>query len=121
MSIHNLEKMFEPAAVAASATVMVKPAVVGAPQHLVISSYPSNYEIKTITRGGVEVLLRPIKPEGALLLVGLFHSRSPTSVYFPFFSAMNDLNHPSEMAPEGNWIFVGNCDVILRIGNLRPP
>jgi acetyltransferase len=79
------------AAVAVSATVMVKPAVVAAPKHLVISSYPSQHEIKTVTRGGVEILLRPIKPEDAPLLVELFHSLSPTSVYFRFFSPITEL------------------------------
>ena len=66
----------------------IEPAVFAAPQHLVISSHPSQDEINTVTRGGVEILLRPIKPEDAPLLVELFHSLSPTSIYFRFFSPM---------------------------------
>jgi len=76
---------------AASCRVVVEPADVAAPRHLVISSYPSQYEMQTVTKGGIEVLLRPIKPEDAPLLVELFHSLSPTSVYFRFFSPMREL------------------------------
>ena len=67
-----------------------QPAVV-APQHLVISSYPSQEEMPAVTRGGVAMLLRPIKPEDAPLLVEFFHSLSPTSVYFRFFTPMKEL------------------------------
>jgi acetyltransferase len=81
----------ENAAVAADAKVVVEPAAVAAPQHLVISSYPSQHEIESVTKGGHEILLRPVKPEDAPLLVELFHSLSPTSVYFRFFSPLREL------------------------------
>jgi acetyltransferase len=79
------------AAAAMSARVAVEPADVAAPQHLVISSYPSQYEMETVTRGGMEIFLRPIKPEDAPLLVDLFNSLSPTSVYYRFFIPLREL------------------------------
>ena len=79
------------AAAAMSAWVAVEPADVAAPQHLVISSYPSQYEMETVTRGGMEIFLRPIKPEDAPLLVEFFHALSPTSVYYRFFSPLPEL------------------------------
>jgi len=79
------------AAAVISARVEVEPAGVAAPHHLVISSYPSQYEMETVTRGGMEILLRPIKPEDAPLLVDLFHSLSPTSVYYRFFMPLPEL------------------------------
>ncbi len=79
------------AAAAKSARVAVEPAHVAAPQHLVISSYPSQYEMETLTRGGMEIFLRPIKPEDAPLLVEFFHSLSPTSVYYRFFIPLREL------------------------------
>jgi len=79
------------AAAAVSARVLVEPAGIAAPQHLVISSYPSHYETEVVTKGGIEISLRPIKPEDAPLLVELFHSLSPTSVYFRFFIPLPEL------------------------------
>jgi len=79
------------AAAAMSVRVAVEPTDVAAPQHLVISSYPSQYEMETVTKGGMEIFLRPIKPEDAPLLVELFHSLSPTSVYYRFFSPIPEL------------------------------
>ena len=78
-------------AAAMSARVAVEPADVAAPQHLVISSYPSQYEMETVTKGGMEIFLRPIKPEDAPLLVEFFHSLSPTSVYYRFFTPLPEL------------------------------
>lgn len=79
------------AVAAMSARVAVEPADVAAPRHLVISSYPSQYEMETVTRGGMEIFLRPIKPEDAPLLVELFNSLSPTSIYYRFFTPLPEL------------------------------
>jgi acetyltransferase len=78
-------------AAAMSVRVAVEPADVAAPQHLVISSYPSQYEMETVTKGGMEIFLRPIKPEDASLLVEFFHSLSPTSIYYRFFTRLREL------------------------------
>ncbi|MGO9313394.1 MAG: GNAT family N-acetyltransferase [Syntrophobacteraceae bacterium] len=79
------------AADAMSASAAVQPAGVASPQHLVISSYPSHYETEVVTEGGIDISLRPIKPEDAPLLVEFFHSLSPTSVYFRFFCPLPEL------------------------------
>jgi len=76
---------------AADARVIVKPAVVLSPEHLVISPYPEQHEIRTTTSGGVNIFVRPIKPEDAPLLVDLFNSLSRQSIYYRFFSPMKKL------------------------------
>ncbi len=64
-----------------------------APMHLVVSSYPAQYERQAITKGGMDVLLRPIKPEDATMLAALFETLSPSSVYFRFFRPVPRLSH----------------------------
>jgi acetyltransferase len=61
--------------------------------HLVISSYPSQHERSVFTRAGIDVFIRPIKPEDAPLLVDLFNTLSPTSIYFRFFRPLKFLSH----------------------------
>ena len=56
-------------------------------------NYPEDYEILTITKGGLEVIVRPIRVEDAPRLVTLFHTLSPTTVYFRF---LTHLKAPSE-------------------------
>jgi acetyltransferase len=73
--------------------VMVARSRVESPMHLVISPYPGRYEKTCTTRGGVEVFLRPIKPEDAPLLLDLFSGLSRTTIYFRFFSPMRSLSH----------------------------
>jgi acetyltransferase len=78
MSIHNIDKI-------------LKHSQVPPPEHLVISPYPGQYEFTTTTKGGIEIFVRPIKPEDAPLLVELFHTLSKNSVYYRFFSPMKSL------------------------------
>jgi acetyltransferase len=80
---------------AVDARVIVKPSKVPSPHHLVISPYPNQYEATARTKGGLELLIRPIKPEDAPLLVDLFHSLSERSIYYRFFSPLKSL--PPEM------------------------
>jgi acetyltransferase len=47
--------------------------------------------METVTRGGMEIFLRPIRPEDAPLLVEFFNSLSPTSVYYRFFMPLREL------------------------------
>jgi acetyltransferase len=77
--------------IAVDARVIVKPALVLSPEHLVISPYPEQYEIRTTTSGGVDIFVRPIKPEDAPLLVDLFNSLSRQSIYYRFFGPMKRL------------------------------
>ena len=64
-----------------------------APLHLVISPYPDQYEEHITTDTGINIFLRPIRPEDAPLLVELFESLSPRSVYLRFFTPLKRLPH----------------------------
>jgi acetyltransferase len=63
------------------------------PLHLVISPYPDQYEEHTTTNAGVDIFIRPIRPEDAPLLVDLFETLSPRSIYLRFFTPMKHLPH----------------------------
>jgi acetyltransferase len=78
--------------IAADARVILKPSEVSAPFHLVISPYPSQYEYREVVKDGLAVFIRPIKPEDAPAFLDLFHTLSPTSVYYRFFSPMKSLS-----------------------------
>jgi len=80
-------------ACAIDARVLLKPPDKPAPLHLVISPYPDQFEEHTRTGMGIDVFVRPIRPEDAPLLVGLFESLSPRSVYLRFFTPMKRLPH----------------------------
>jgi acetyltransferase len=78
-------------ACAVDARVIVSPSPVAPPEHLVISPYPGQYEFNTTTKRGIDIFVRPIKPEDAPLLVELFHTLSKKSVYYRFLSPMKSL------------------------------
>jgi acetyltransferase len=80
-------------ACALDARVLLKPDQPPAPMHLVISPYPDRYETHTRTSMGNDIFVRPIRPEDAPLLVELFESLSPRSVYLRFFSPIKSLSH----------------------------
>lgn len=80
---------------AVDARIVLVPRDVPSPMHLVISPYPNQYESRVVTKAGLELLVRPIKPEDAPLLVDLFATLSPKSVFLRFFSPMKTL--PPEM------------------------
>ncbi len=73
--------------------VLLKPSDVPAPLHLIISTYPNEYESQVETKDGVNLFIRPIRPEDAPLFVRLFESLSPQSVYFRFFAPVRHLRH----------------------------
>jgi acetyltransferase len=76
---------------AVDARILVAASEVPSPMHLVISPYPNQYEARITTRSGLELLVRPIKPEDASLLVELFDALSPRSIFLRFFSPMRAL------------------------------
>jgi acetyltransferase len=78
---------------ALDARILLRPSEIPAPLHLVISPYPDQYEAHTITKTGVEIFIRPIRPEDAPLLVELFESLSPRSIYLRFFTPLKRLPH----------------------------
>jgi acetyltransferase len=77
--------------IAVDARILLRPARKPSPLHLAISPYPAQYELCTTTKTGIRLLIRPIQPEDAELLVELFKTLSPTSVYFRFFRHMKEL------------------------------
>ncbi|MBW1975484.1 MAG: bifunctional acetate--CoA ligase family protein/GNAT family N-acetyltransferase [Deltaproteobacteria bacterium] len=74
------------------ARVILQPSSVPSPWHLIISPYPEEWEVRGTTSGGLEVFVRPIRPEDAPLLVELFHVLSPTSIYYRFFRPLKELS-----------------------------
>lgn len=74
------------------ARILLQPSPLEAPLHLVISPYPSQYEVCTTTRSGQRLTIRPIQPEDAEPFVELFKTLSPTSVYYRFFRHMRELS-----------------------------
>lgn len=75
--------------------VRIEHSDVVSPKHLVISPYPNQYEKTLVSRGGVSLLVRPIKPEDAPLLVGLFRVLSTRSIYYRFFRPLQQI--PSDL------------------------
>jgi acetyltransferase len=82
----------EDKACAVDARVILEPSELPSPLHLVISPYPNQYEAEVVTTGGLKVLIRPIKPEDAPLLVDLFQTLSFRSIYQRFFSPLKSLS-----------------------------
>ncbi len=78
---------------AADARVLLKSTQVPPPLHLVISPYPSQYEVRIQHKEVGELFIRPIRPEDAPLLVKLFESLSPQSIVLRFFSPLKMLPH----------------------------
>ncbi|MDY6825301.1 MAG: bifunctional acetate--CoA ligase family protein/GNAT family N-acetyltransferase [Thermodesulfobacteriota bacterium] len=81
------------AIVAADARVSVKPAEKKTPHHLVISPYPNQLEETVFLEDAGQLMVRPIRPEDAPMVVDLFNSLSPQSIYNRFFSPMKTLPH----------------------------
>lgn len=77
---------------AVDARVLIKPSTTPSPLHLIISSYPWQYETKGSTVEGDELFIRPIRPSDADLLSDLFYSLSPRSIYMRFFSPIKQLS-----------------------------
>ena len=78
--------------IAVDARVLIEPVSVATPRHLIISSYPWQYESKLQTVEGHGFFIRPIRPSDADLLINHFNSLSPRSVYMRFFSPMKKLS-----------------------------
>ncbi|SFM64154.1 bifunctional acetate--CoA ligase family protein/GNAT family N-acetyltransferase [Thermodesulforhabdus norvegica] len=78
--------------VVVDARVILQPASVTSPHHLIISPYPEEWETRGTTSGGIDIFIRPIRPEDAPLLVELFHVLSPTSIYYRFFRPLKELS-----------------------------
>lgn len=79
-------------AIAVDARVMLKASAVAAPRHLAIGPYPNQFEREAQTKEGLVFFIRPIKPEDAHLMVKLFESLSPRSIYNRFFTPLKELS-----------------------------
>ncbi len=77
---------------AVDARVLIQPSPTPAPMHLIISSYPWQYESKARPVEGHDLFIRPIRPSDADLLTDLFYSLSPRSIYMRFFSPIKQLS-----------------------------
>ena len=60
--------------------------------HLIISSYPWEYESRWETVDGYDFFIRPIKPADADMMIDHFNSLSKRSVYMRFFSPLKQLS-----------------------------
>jgi acetyltransferase len=79
--------------VAVDARIVVEAARAPSPRHMAISPYPQQYEEPHVHTDGLDLCIRPIKPEDAPLLEDLFDQLSPTSIYHRFFAPLNALPH----------------------------
>ena len=79
--------------VALDARVVVNGSSCRAPLHLAVSPYPAQYEERLALPDIGDLLIRPIRPEDAPLLLALFDTLSPQSIYYRFFSPMRQLSH----------------------------
>ena len=77
--------LYDDRAVAVDVRVRVKAAALPSPHHLVISPYPNQYEFSMVTRKGVHIFVRPVRPEDAPLMVDLYQTLSNEAVYHRFF------------------------------------
>ena len=77
---------------AADARIRLEACPEVAPDHLVISPYPHQLEERVVTRSGLHLLIRPIKPEDAPLFAELFQKLSSESIYFRFFSPLKRIS-----------------------------
>jgi acetyltransferase len=78
--------------VAVDGTARIHRVDLPSPLHLAISPYPNQYEWTTRTKGGIEVFIRPIRPEDAPLLLELFASMSRQSIWFRFLGPVTNLS-----------------------------
>jgi acetyltransferase len=77
---------------AADARIILKSSRLKSPDHLVISPYPEGYASRAVTSEGLEIFVRPIRPEDAPLFDALFDTLSQSSRYNRFFRSLKSLS-----------------------------
>ena len=75
----------------ADVRILLKPVKTPTPLHLVISPYPNQYETTFDCAGVGRLLIRPIRPEDAPLMIRLFETLSRESIYFRYFNVFTRL------------------------------
>ena len=68
-------------AYAVDARMVIKAATKPSPQHVAICPYPTELEQEVVTASGKRLFIRPIRPEDAALLQGLYDASSETTRY----------------------------------------
>lgn len=58
----------------------------------ITGDYPDRYEVSTTTRGGLKVVIRPMRPDDGPRLRILFNVLSPKTIYFRFFAPLKELS-----------------------------
>jgi acetyltransferase len=79
--------------VGVDARLVIEPATVSAPRHLIIAPYPNQYESHWMMRDGTPVLLRPMRPEDEPLVSQFLASCSEETVYFRYFRLIKRWTH----------------------------
>jgi acetyltransferase len=79
--------------VAVDARLIIEPAEVPAPRHLIIAPYPNQYESHWMLRDGTPVLLRPMKPEDEPLVSDFLGKCSEETIYFRYFKLIKKWTH----------------------------
>jgi acyl-CoA synthetase (NDP forming)/RimJ/RimL family protein N-acetyltransferase len=74
------------------AAITVQASRVSAPGHLMIMPYPNQYTWHQRLADGTPVTIRPIRPEDEERHLALFHSLSPRTNYYRFFSYRRKLD-----------------------------
>jgi acetyltransferase len=75
------------------ARIILEPAKVPAPRHLIIAPYPNQYETSWLLKDGTPVLLRPMIPEDEKLVEGLLRNCSEETLYFRYFRVLKSFPH----------------------------
>lgn len=116
--------------VGVDARMVVRPAAVPAPRHLIIAPYPNQYEIDWMMRDGTPLLLRPMKPEDEPLVSDFLSKCSEETIYFRYFRLIKKWTHEMlirftqndydrEMGlmaigrPPGPEVMVGVCRLVI--------
>jgi acetyltransferase len=86
-----IDKSGQPIAV--DGRIMIAPATVPAPRHLIIAPYPNQYESSWLLKDGTPVKLRPMIPEDEKLVEGLLRNCSEETLYFRYFSVLKSFPH----------------------------
>lgn len=79
--------------VGVDARMVVQPATVPAPRHLIIAPYPNQYESDWMMRDGTPVLLRPMRPEDEPLVSDFLGKCSEETIYFRYFRLIKRWTH----------------------------
>ena len=79
-------------AVAVDARILVSEPERPYPLHLVISPYSAEDESHLVTEEGSRLFVRPVRPEDAPLFQRFFKVLSPGTIYYRFFSHVNELS-----------------------------